>query len=111
MFITLASVGLPGTSGFIGEILVLLGVWKANPLVTILAGLSLILGAIYMLRFYRKIIFGVNQNKVQINEINSREFFLFFPLTFLVIILGVFPNLILHFFDYPHEFILNFYNK
>ena len=46
MIITLGSVGLPGTSGFIGEILVLLAVWSVNPLVTIMAGLSLILGAI-----------------------------------------------------------------
>ena len=76
MIITLGSVGLPGTSGFIGEILVLLGVWQINPLVTILAGTSLVLGAVYMLRFYRKISFGNfnSSNSLEIKEINSREF-------------------------------------
>ena len=108
MFITLGSVGLPGTSGFIGEVLVLLGVWKVNPLVTILAGSSLILGAIYMLRFYRKIAFGTysSDSGLEVNEINIREFFLFLPLTFLVILFGVFPNILLKFFDISNNFIV-----
>ena len=101
MIITLGSVGLPGTSGFIGEVLVLLGVWKVNPLVTILAGSSLILGAIYMLRFYRKIAFGVynSDSGVIVKEINLREFILFVPLTILVILFGIFPNILLKLFD------------
>ena len=101
MIITLGSVGLPGTSGFIGEVLVLLGVWKVNPLVTILAGSSLILGAIYMLRFYRKIAFGEynSDSGVIVKEINLREFILFVPLTILVILFGIFPNILLKLFD------------
>ena len=73
MFFTLGSVGLPGTSGFIGEVLVLIGSWKVNPLVAIISGLSLILGAIYMLRFYRKISFGIseNQDKYEIHDVLS----------------------------------------
>ena len=112
MIITLGSVGLPGTSGFIGEILVLLAVWSINPLVTIMAGLSLILGAIYMLRFYRKIVFGneTNKNELKVKEINFREYSLFLPLSFLIILFGIFPNIILNFFINPHSFIINSIN-
>ena len=108
MIITLGSVGLPGTSGFIGEVLVLLGVWKVNPLVTILAGSSLILGAIYMLRFYRKIAFGKYNSDIQleVKEINFREFILFLPLAFLVILFGIFPNIILKFFNISNNLIV-----
>ena len=112
MIITLGSVGLPGTSGFIGEILVLLAVWSINPLVTIMAGLSLILGAIYMLRFYRKIVFGneTNKNELKVKEINFREYSLFLPLSFLIILFGIFPNIILNFFINPHSLIINSIN-
>ena len=74
MIFTLGSVGLPGTSGFVGEILVLIGVWKVKPIVMLFAGSSLILGAVYMLRFYRKIAFGkFNQkNNMEFNDINIR---------------------------------------
>ena len=112
MIITLGSVGLPGTSGFIGEFLVLLGVWKVSPLVTILAGSSLILGAVYMLRFYRKIAFGLynTSSTLEIKEINYREFLLFLPLTVLIIVLGFFPNLLLVFFNQPNLYIINLLN-
>ncbi len=112
MIITLGSVGLPGTSGFIGEFLVLLGVWKVSPLVTILAGSSLILGAVYMLRFYRKIAFGSynSSSSLVIKELNYREFLLFLPLAVLVIIFGIFPNLLLVFFNQPNLFIINLIN-
>ncbi len=112
MIITLGSVGLPGTSGFIGEILVLMAVWSINPLVTIMAGLSLILGAIYMLRFYRKIVFGyeTNKNELKVKELNLREYSLFLPLSFFIILFGIFPNIILNFFIHPHSFIINSIN-
>ncbi len=112
MIITLGSVGLPGTSGFIGEVLVLLAVWKVNPLVTIIAGSSLILGAVYMLRFYRKIAFGTfdSNNSFDIKEINIREILMFSPLALLVILFGIFPNLVLIFFVQPHLFILKLVN-
>ena len=113
MIVTLGSVGLPGTSGFIGEFLVLLGVWKVSPLVTILAGSSLVLGAVYMLRFYRKIAFGSfnSGSSIEIKEINYREFLLFLPLAILVIIFGIFPNLLLVFFNQPNLFIINLLNS
>ena len=108
MFFTLGSVGLPGTSGFIGEVLVLLGSWKVNPLVAIISGFSLILGAIYMLRFYRKISFGMseNQDKFEIHDVNLREFIILIPLAILIILFGIFPNLVLDFLKVPHFLIL-----
>ncbi len=108
MIFTLGSVGLPGTSGFIGEVLVLLGSWKVNPLVTIMSGLSLILGAIYMLRFYKKVSFGISKNsdKYEIYDTNIREFVIFTPLAILVLLFGIFPNIILIFLKVPHLYIL-----
>ena len=55
MFMMLASVGLPGTSGFVAELLVLVGIWKSNPIVAIFTATGLILGAIYMLWLYRRV--------------------------------------------------------
>ena len=112
MIFTLGSVGLPGTSGFIGEVLVLMGSWKVNPMVTLVAGSSLILGAIYMLRFYKKISFGVSskEDNYMILDVNNREYIAFLPLAILVLLLGIFPNLILIFFEMPNLFILNIFD-
>ena len=108
MFFTLGSVGLPGTSGFIGEVLVLIGSWKVNPLVAIISGFSLILGAIYMLRFYRKISFGIseNQDKYEIHDVNMREFMILAPLVIFILLFGIFPNIVLNFLKAPHFLIL-----
>ncbi len=112
MIFTLGSVALPGTSGFVGEILVLAGVWKASPIVMILAGSSLVLGAIYMLRFYKKIAFGDfnSANSIDVKDINFREFMLFLPLSFFIILYGFFPNLILTYFHQPNSFIIGLFN-
>ena len=61
-----------------------------------------------MLRFYRKIAFGKysSDSGLEVNEINIREYFLFLPLTFLVILFGVFPNILLKFFDISNNFIV-----
>ncbi len=108
MFFTLGSVGLPGTSGFIGEVLVLLGSWKVSPLVAIISGSSLILGAVYMLRFYRKISFGISENhdKFEIHDVNIREFIILIPLATFIILFGIFPNIVLNFLKVPHLLIL-----
>ena len=65
-----------------------------------------------MLRFYRKIVFGneTNKNEFKIKEINLREYSLFLPLSFLIILFGMFPNIILTFFINPHSFIINSIN-
>jgi len=94
MFFTLASVGLPGLSGFVGEFLVLLGAFKANTWVAFLAATGLILGAAYALWLYRKIIFGqlTKDSLKAISDMNMREVAVFLPLVLIVIWMGVYPN-------------------
>ena len=89
-----------------------MGSWKVNPMVTLVAGSSLILGAIYMLRFYKKISFGVSskEDNSMILDVNNREYIAFLPLAILVLLLGIFPNLILIFFEMPNLFILNIFD-
>ena len=93
MFMMLASVGLPGTSGFVGEMLVLVGAWQAASWVAFLAATGLVLGAAYMLWLYRRVIFGVLE-KPEVKEmarLDQREVAIFVPLTILVLWLGVYP--------------------
>ncbi|MGQ3298000.1 NADH-quinone oxidoreductase subunit M [Reyranella sp.] len=94
LFFTLASVGLPGLSGFVGEFLVLLGAFKANTWVAFLAATSLILGAAYALWLYRKIVFGelTKDSLKGILDMNKREIAIFLPLVLLTIWMGVYPN-------------------
>ena len=85
MFFTLASVGLPGLSGFVGEFLVLVGAFKANTWVASLAATGLILGAAYALWLYRKVIFGelTKDSLKGILDMNRREIAVFLPLVLL----------------------------
>ena len=93
MLFMFASVGLPGTAGFIGELLILIGVFQVNILVAILAATGLILGAAYMLYLYRRVVFGAltKKNLVAIREIDLREKTVLAPLIILVIWMGVYP--------------------
>ncbi len=93
MFMMLASVGLPGTSGFVGEMLVLVGAWKASSWVAFFAATGLVLGATYMLWLYRRVMFGkvVSAEVEVMDRINGREIFIFVPLTILVLWFGVYP--------------------
>ncbi|MGH8428805.1 MAG: NADH-quinone oxidoreductase subunit M [Solimonas sp.] len=94
LFFTLASVGLPGLSGFVGEFLVLLGTFKANTWVAFLAATGLILGAAYALWLYRKIIFGelTKDSLKGILDMNRREVVVFLPLVLLALWMGIYPN-------------------
>ena len=93
MFMMLASVGLPGTSGFVGEMLVLVGAWKASTWVAFFTATGLVLGATYMLWLYRRVMFGgiVNDNVRAMEPMNRREFAIFLPITVLVLWFGVYP--------------------
>ncbi len=108
--IVLSSIGLPGTSGFIGELLSVLGVYKYNALFGLLVATGLILGAIYMLRLVREIIFTVDKDKVLVLKdliLSERLLLLFFVMT--TLLLGIFPNLLLNFIDgYTYKLIANF---
>jgi NADH-quinone oxidoreductase subunit M len=94
MFFTLASIGLPGLSGFVGEFLVLLGAFKVNTWVAFLAATGLILGAAYALWLYRKIIFGelTKDSLKAILDMNRREIVVFLPLVLLTVWMGIYPG-------------------
>jgi NADH-quinone oxidoreductase subunit M len=93
MLFMLASVGLPGTAGFVGEFLVLVGVFQVNTWVAALAATGLILGAAYMLYLYRRVIFGTltKESLVAIRDMSLREKAVFAPLVILVIWMGIYP--------------------
>jgi NADH-quinone oxidoreductase subunit M len=94
MFFTLASVGLPGLSGFVGEFLVLVGTFKANTWVAFLATTGIILGAAYALWLYRKIIFGelTKDSLKAILDMNRREIAVFLPLVLITLWMGIYPS-------------------
>ncbi|WP_348721304.1 NADH-quinone oxidoreductase subunit M [uncultured Candidatus Puniceispirillum sp.] len=97
MFMMLASVGLPGTSGFVGEMLVLVGAWKASTWVAFFTATGLVLGATYMLWLYRRVMFGnVNKAEVQSMEpMQMRELGIFVPISILVLVFGIYPAFLL----------------
>ena len=93
----MANVGLPGTSGFVGEFLTLMGAFKANTWVATLATTSVILSAAYALWLYRRVVFGtiIHDNLTNILDCNKREIAIFVPLIILTILFGVYPAPIL----------------
>jgi NADH-quinone oxidoreductase subunit M len=103
MVFTLANVGLPGTSGFIGEFLSLAGAFKANSSVAFFATFGLILSAPYALWLYRRVIFGVieKDNLRTIQDLTQREIVIMVPLILLVIWYGIQPGIVLDTFAAP----------
>jgi NADH-quinone oxidoreductase subunit M len=94
MVFTLTAVGLPGTSGFIGEFLILLGTFRVNTLECTLAATALFLGPMYMLYMYRRVIFGTitRADLRGMLDLSPREKLVFAPLLVLVVWMGVYPN-------------------
>jgi NADH-quinone oxidoreductase subunit M len=93
----MASVGLPLTINFVGEFLSLLGFYKQSHTLTLLAGMAIIVGAIYMLSAYKKMFFGVvtkDENR-NLPDVNKRELVALIPLTIITIWLGVYPKVLL----------------
>ena len=90
---TLASVGLPGTSGFIGEILILFGAYQVSSWLAFIAATGVILGAAYMLYLYRRVCFGklVKEDLIDLKDLNAREILIFAPMVIVVIWMGVYP--------------------
>jgi NADH-quinone oxidoreductase subunit M len=108
MIFTMASIGLPGLSGFVGEFLVLLGAYKANTWVAFIAATGVILGAAYMLWLYRKVVFGqmTKESLKSISDMNAREIAVFAPLIVLVFWMGIYPNTFLEPLRKPVERLL-----
>jgi NADH-quinone oxidoreductase subunit M len=95
MIVTFSSIGLPGTNGFVGEFLVLLGAFESNMRVyAIIASSGVILSAVYMLWMFQRVMFGELKNpKNQVlKDLNAREIALILPLIFLIFFMGVYPR-------------------
>src|SRR5437870_1582418 len=97
MVFTMANVGLPGTSGFVGEFMALIGTFRANIPVATLATLGVILSACYALWLYRKVIFGVLEKPtlMGLRDIGAREVLILAPLVALTILFGIYPKPVL----------------
>jgi NADH-quinone oxidoreductase subunit M len=94
LVVTLSSIGLPGLNGFVGEFLILLGAFKSVPYFAVLATTGIVLGAIYMLWMYRRVIFGPlthpeNQN---LKDIGAREIMILAPILALILFMGIYPQ-------------------
>jgi NADH-quinone oxidoreductase subunit M len=94
MIFTLAALGLPGTSGFVGEFLVLVGVFQKNMAVAVLASLGIIFAALYMLWLYKRVIFGrlLNTEIKEMKDLNKTELYIFISLVFVILFFGFYPD-------------------
>lgn len=109
MVFTMASVGLPGTSGFVGEFLAILGTFKASKITAILAAVGVILGACYMLWLFKRVWFSeiTNPKISEFKDLNAIELFSLSTMAFFVILLGIAPNLVLSYFKLPVDQLVN----
>ena len=96
MFFTMANVGLPGTSGFVGEFLTLMGIFQVNTWVAVVATSGVILSAAYALWLYRRVTFGalIKHSLMTIQDMSRRERVIFAPLVVMTLLLGVYPALV-----------------
>jgi NADH-quinone oxidoreductase subunit M len=95
MIITLSSIALPGTNGFVGEFLILLGTFKSNMWYGVLATTGVILGAVYMLWMFQRVMFGVitkDENK-KLKDLGKREVLILVVMVFFIILMGVYPKM------------------
>jgi NADH-quinone oxidoreductase subunit M len=97
MIVTLSSIALPGTNGFVGEFLILLGTYQVKPLLAIVAGTGVIFGAVYMLWMFQRVMFGAvnkEENK-QLKDLSIREMAVMAPILAAIFVMGIFPNIFL----------------
>lgn len=94
LLVTFSSIGLPGLNGFVGEFLILLGAFAVSPGWTAAAATGMILGAIYMLWMFRRVIFGplANPENQKLKDLDGREILILAPVVALIIVMGVYPQ-------------------
>jgi len=112
MLFTLAALGLPGTSGFIGEFLILMGAFKDNFLVAVLASLGVILGAAYMLWLYKRVVFGklVNEDLKQMLDLNKSEYLILTCLAIPTLFFGFYPDPLINTIEVSVSDLINMHN-
>ena len=112
MVFTLAAVGLPGTSGFVGEFLILMGAFQKSFLVAAIASLGVILGAAYMLWLYKRVIFGelINKDLLKMLDLNKSEIFILISLAIPVLFFGFYPEPLLNTIELSISNLIENYN-
>ncbi|AYN24878.1 NADH-quinone oxidoreductase subunit M [Buchnera aphidicola] len=108
LFFALCNLGIPGTGNFIGEFLILFGIFKECPLISIVAAISIVFSSIYSLNMIRKIYYGVSQKDIPKIFLNIKEFWISIVLIFVLIFLGLTPQKILNTSFESIHFIYNF---
>ena len=113
MIFTLGALGLPGTTGFIGEFLILLGVFKKNFAIAIIASLGVILGAAYMLWMYKRVIFGkiINESLNKIIDLKRTELFILSCLALPIVFFGFYPEPIINTTEISVQNLLEMYTS
>ena len=112
MLFTLAALGLPGTSGFVGEFLILMGAFKDNFLVAVIASLGVIIGAAYMLWLYKRVVFGklVNSDLKQMVDLNKSELFILSCLAVPTLFFGFYPEPLINTIEVSISNLIKVYN-
>ena len=112
MLFALASLGLPGTSGFIGEFLILIGAFKDNFLVAVIASIGVILGAAYMLWLYKRVVFGklINEDLKKILDLNRSEYFILSCLAEPILFFGFYPDPLIKTIEVSVTDLINMHN-
>ena len=113
MVFTLAALGLPGTSGFVGEFLILMAAFKDNFLVAVIASFGVILGAAYMLWLYKRVIFGklINEDLKKMLDLNRSEYFILSCLAFPILFFGFYPEPLINTIEVSVNDLINMYNS
>ena len=113
MLFTLAALGLPGTSGFIGEFLILMGTFKDNFLVAFVASLGVILGAAYMLWLYKRVVFGklVNDDLNKLSDLDKSEYFILISLAIPTLFFGFYPEPLFNTIEVSINDLIEMYNS
>ena len=95
MIVTLSSIGLPGTNGFVGEFLILLGAFRSKTAFGVAAATGVILGAAYMLWMFQRVMFGEikNPENMKLKDLNGREIATMIPMVLLIFVMGIYPKL------------------
>jgi NADH-quinone oxidoreductase subunit M len=95
MIVTLSSIGLPGTNGFVGEFLILLGAFQSNVVYGVLAATGVVLGAAYMLWMFQRVMFGkiTRPENERLKDLNSREIVILVPMVIMIFLMGIYPKL------------------
>ncbi|WP_417274272.1 NADH-quinone oxidoreductase subunit M [Celeribacter halophilus] len=112
MFFTMANIGLPGTSGFVGEFLTIIGMFQANTWIALVAATGVIFSACYALWLYRRVVLGdlIKESLKTIKDMTAREKWIFAPLVAMTLLLGIYPSLVLDLIGPSVSALLETYN-